>query len=83
MYSARDLSRTLGVGDEGKGGTSIMVLDLLWGWHEKEAIAKPRHIMELPEEEGRMQRWGGMAKVGWGGVARSQIALCHFFLTLL
>lgn len=63
----RHLGRTLGVKEEGKGGTSRTVLDLLWGWQEKEATAKPRHITELPEEEGRARRWGGMAKVGWGG----------------
>lgn len=67
VYPERDLGRTLGVGKEGKSGTSRMVLDWLWGRQGKEATAKPRSIMELPEEEGRTQRWGGMAKVRWGG----------------
>lgn len=70
----RDLGRTLETGEEGKGGTSGMVLDLLWGWQGREATAKPRCIMERPEEEGRMRRWDG--------VARSQIAPGYFFFFL-
>lgn len=62
---------TLGTGEGGEGGTSRMVLDLLRGQWESETTTKPRHILELPEEEGRTRRWGG--------VARSQIAPGYFF----
>lgn len=64
----RHLGRTLGVGEEGKGGTSRTVLDLLWGWQEKEATAKPRHITELPEAgKGTEVGWDGEGGVGWLG----------------
>lgn len=52
-----------------------MVLDLLWGLQGREATAKPRSILELPEEEGRTWRWVG--------VAGSQIAPGHIFFILL
>lgn len=44
-----------------------MVLDLLGGQWESETTTKPRRILELPEEKGRTQGWGGVYTLttGW------------------